>query len=482
MDPLPSLSSVIHSAADSPITPSPRRRPQAPSVRKTQNFANPFRIPPDKELFALRDEQRIQREINHNKMGTSSYYERSPRSPRATFRKLAEVPNPKISPEEQALSHLILAPDPLESQEGLRDYVNQKREIFMAQLAVDTQREELQRIERLEREEQDGLNRKESEIALFREQFRAFLDADAKSLIEARQVAEAKSKQRIEVARQVKMFSQQISALRSDIRLLEDKLQDCEGFKCFLEGLTPVEWRQRHPFPEIYFKDPGQLVEVMQILQDQNTFLLTHCEEAEEFAARCKETFRNRVENRDREIDAMIDQSQADRRRLMETQAQNLQYKTSGKFRHGNEIPKPEYIELADAISQFHQELGFEGIGQGGAVTMLKRIEFTMEDLFIKLAQRDRNAVGDLYKDKLHYRADEERLAKAERKQKEQEEKTQRSIALATMPIKRRYGRPLVKRMTPHISESREKLEEMMKLQTAQKAADQNLLYAANWD
>jgi hypothetical protein len=482
MDSRGSHSSVIHSAADSTIPPSPRRHPQASPTHQSQTFANPFRIPHDNELFALRDEQRMQREIDHGRMGSSSYYERSPNPPRTNFRHLTQVPSPKVSPEEQALSHLIVAPDTAESPEGLRDFVDQKRDIFMAQLAVETQREELQRLERLEREEQDNLNRKESEIALFRDQFRAFLDADAKSLIEARQAAEAKSRQRLEVARRVKFVSQQIASLRNSIMHSEDKLQDCERYKEFLEGLTPLEWRERHPFPELYFKDWEQLVDVMQALQEQNTFLIRHCQEAEECVERCTESLTGMMESRDRENNAMIEKSNADRRRLQETKVQSELFKTAGRFRHGNEFSEAEYGELMDVISDFHEELGFEGIGQGDAVTMLKRIEDRMEELFMILSKRDQTAVGDLFVEKCLHRADEARAERAERKQKEQDEKTQRSIALATMPIKKKHGRPLVKRMTPHIPESREKVEEQLRLQAAQKGADQNLLYGASWD
>jgi hypothetical protein len=466
-----------------PSLSSPQRRAQSELTEFKRFYApSPFRIPDDKEIFAIRNREQIQKQQDRETMKTTSYYMRGVGPSRETFRKLTQVSPPQISAEEETLAQLILSPEANEASEGLRDFIDQKREIFLAQLAIDTKREELQRLERLEREESENLTTKEAEILLFQKQFHAFLDADSNSLIEARRAAEARAKQRLEVSLRIKQVSSQISSLRSDIAHHEEKFQECEGYKEFIEGLTPPEWRAKHPFPELYFKRPEQLLEIMQTLESQNMFLIRHCQEAEELVERCKTQFNGLLEQRDGTITEMTNRKTANRKHLDEKNAVNEQYRVVGEFRFGSEFGEAEFQELLKVVAGFHRELGFEVASTGDAVAMLKRIEDRMELLFQALARKDQNVVKELYVEKVHSRRNKERAEKAAQKQKEQEEKTQRALALATMPIKRRNGRPLIPRTLPMELQSREKREEQMRVEAAQLESDQNLLFGPIWE
>jgi hypothetical protein len=75
-----------------------------------------------------------------------------------------------------------------------------------------------------------------------------------------------------------------------------------------------------------------------------------------------------------------------------------------------------------------------------------------------------------------------ERTEKAAKKQKEQEEKTQRAFALETEPIKRKNGRSLVPRTLQMERQRREKKEEQKKIEAAQLASDQNLFFGPIWE
>jgi hypothetical protein len=151
-------------------------------------------------------------------------------------------------------------------------------------------------------------------------------------------------------------------------------------------------------------------------------------------------------------------------------------------FRHGNEFEEAELSELLAAITEFHGELGFDAGISGDTTTMLKRIEDRMEALFVGLASRDQLRVKEMFIEKLHHRRDQERAEKAAKKQKEQEEKTLRAIQLATKPIVRRTGRPLIERWLPTQFVSRDQREEQLRNAAAQKEFDQNLLYGPRSD
>ena len=442
---------------------------------------DPFRIPLDHEILTLRDELKKQRAATRQCMQRSPHYMRGISQPRENFRKLTEIPPLRENAEEETLAQLILSPDSSEPTEGLRDFIDQKREIFLAQLSIETKREELQRLERLEKEEEQNLAKQEAEITLFREQFQAFLENDGKTTTEARRAAEEKSKQRLEVALKIRQVSSNNSTIRSEIAHFEEKLQECERYKAFLEGLTPPKWRREHPLPEMYFTEPSKLIEVMQSLQDQNMFLIQHCQDAEEVLERFKDKFTNLLKERDGSIDDMVKKREGCRAKLNATRERNETYKVSGDFRHGNELSPMEKEELEEVIREFHAELGFEATSKN-VVTMLRRIENKMEDLSEALDKQDRNVVARMFVEKVHKRLEKERAETAARKQKEQEEKALRAFQLATMPIKRRTGRPLVPRVLPEEADTREEREEQMRILAAQKLADKNLLYGPIWD
>jgi hypothetical protein len=220
----------------------------------------------------------------------------------------------------------------------------------------------------------------------------------------------------------------------------------------------------------------------MHTLEEQNMFLMQHCQDAEETVARYADRFREMLGERDGTITEMKRQEAATRRQLDEKNKGNEQYRLVGAFHFGNEFSEAEFAELGPSIAQFHETLGFKAAGTGDLVTMLKRIEDRMEALFEKLSKQDQEFVKSMYVEKLRHRRELQRAEKAAHEQKEQEEKIQRAVQLATMPIHRKTGRPLMPKMLPAKFQTREKLEEQAKLALAQREADQNLLYGPIWD
>lgn len=446
---------------------------------------NPFSVPDDAEYFALRDEARHRKAQEYREL-KSGHIQRQPLSSRRTnYRQATKVTVAPNSAEEEALGQLILSPDSNQLQDGLRDFIQQKREIFLAQLAIDTKKEELRRLDRLEREEEENLKVKEAEINLFRDQFRTFLESDGKTTMEARHAAEEKAKQRIEVSMQIKQISSQISTLRNEIAHYDEKLQECEEYKKFLEQLTPKDWRKTHPEPEMYFKSPQQLLDIMATLEEQNMFLIRHCQDAEETVERYRSRFNHLLEERDGRITEQLDRRDKRQKELDDMLARNEMYKVTGDFRMGNELSAEEWSELQRAIHDFHKQLGFDAASSKDTGTMLRRIEGLMEEMQIKLdtvSKTDPALLKELAQKKEVERRNQERTEKNIRNKKEQEEKLLKAITLAMMPVKKRTGRPLVQRTIPRTEQTREKMEEELRQRLAQEAADEDLLYGEIWD
>jgi hypothetical protein len=435
---------------------------------------NPFKVPDDREVLEFRaDEQ----ERKH----------REQTAIQDLYRHLRE--DPPTSDCDQTPTDQ--EPDLPEDEPGVestgiftntRDFILQKREIYLSQLGIETKREELARLARLEREEEENLKIREDEIATFRGYFRTFLENDGKITMASRQAAEVKSKQRIELLTQIKQISFQISALRNEIAHHDEKLQECEDYQTFLESLTPKDWRKTHPPPEMYFTKPDQLLTLLATLEEQNMFLITHCQEADEVCDRFRLRFNELLESRDGAITDSVDRKARKERELREVDARNEQYRVTGDFRHGNELPESELTELQIAITEFHGLLGFDPASSNDTATMLSRIESKMEEMTDRLSRVDFKFLKELAQQKELQRRNQERTEKNIREKREQEEKTQKAIQLAMMPIKRRVGRPLTERIIPVKGQSRERKEEELRQKAIREAADTDLLYGAIWD
>jgi hypothetical protein len=142
------------------------------------------------------------------------------------------------------------------------------------------------------------------------------------------------------------------------------------------------------------------------------------------------------LEDRDDTIMESVARKAETRRRLEERNAQNEQFKAVGEFRHGNEIPEVELIDICTAIANLHTELGGDAGATGDNVMMLKRLEDRMEGLTVLLDKRKDGVVRERFAERVRKRRDHERAEKAAKKQKEQDEKMLRTLQLATMPMK----------------------------------------------
>ena len=453
-------------------------------IQNTQSFnnknnekkdINPFKVPDDSNMYKLLNDRKSFKKQTRNSLFTIPL-------PRNEFKAFKTISKPEIPEVEKVLGNLVLNTDNFGKREGLREFISQKREIFLAKLAIDTKNEELERLSRLENEEQTNLKSKEGEINLFRDQFRNFLEFDGQSTMEARRSAEKKSKERIDLSMKIKQVSSQISALRNEIAHQDEKLQECIDYQKFLESLTPNEWRQKNPLPLIYFQEPKQLLNIFSSLEEQNMFLINHCQEAEETVERYRNIFNNLLNNRDITISNLILTKEEKEKELNFKKENNDQYKINGQFHHGNELTNEEYQSIQSAIINFHEQLGFDSTSSNDLNSMMKRIENKMEEMIYKLSLLPDTFVKELANEKEHHRREQDRAEKQIQQKIAQQEKIQKAITLANKPIKKKVGRPLMERMIPLKGHSRLEEEEKIKNEKAQEEADKELLFGQIWD
>ncbi|EPY87404.1 coiled-coil domain-containing protein 37 [Camelus ferus] len=126
--------------------------------------------------------------------------------------------------------------------ENINSYINQKRQMFLIQYALDVKRNEIQRLERLATREEAELKRAERLLEKDAALFDEFLRENDHGSVQALRLAEKESKAKMEKIVQVRDLTTQIMDIKSEISKSEDTLQRYKVYKDFLYKLSPKEW------------------------------------------------------------------------------------------------------------------------------------------------------------------------------------------------------------------------------------------------
>ncbi|KAI3436070.1 hypothetical protein D9Q98_002128 [Chlorella vulgaris] len=126
--------------------------------------------------------------------------------------------------------------------ESMRDLVMRKREIFLAQMGLDTKHSEIAKLEQRTRNWEDALVASEAALEADSQRFEQYLkDNDAK-LQEALRRADVEAHARADKAGEAKQLAAAIAAIKGETSKIEEQLQECQRLKAFLDSVTPEDW------------------------------------------------------------------------------------------------------------------------------------------------------------------------------------------------------------------------------------------------
>lgn len=133
-----------------------------------------------------------------------------------------------------------------QEKENTADFVAKKREMFLVQMALDTKREEIRKLEEKAQMKEEALQRSEQMLEEDAMRFDAFLKENDKKAHDAIKRAEEETKRKQEKNQEIKRLTQQIQAVNSEMSKHREALEDCMRYKNFLDMLTPPEWFEQH--------------------------------------------------------------------------------------------------------------------------------------------------------------------------------------------------------------------------------------------
>eukprot|EP00921_Rhytidocystis_pertsovi_P003082 GHVQ01005143.1.p1 GENE.GHVQ01005143.1~~GHVQ01005143.1.p1 ORF type:complete len:447 (-),score=100.12 GHVQ01005143.1:72-1412(-) len=130
-------------------------------------------------------------------------------------------------------------------KENLRDFVQKKREMFLVQMALDVKKTEIIKLHEKAALKEEALKKSQQMLEEDVARFDTFLHANDAKAHKAMKQAEDLMKTKQEKALKIKQLKGQIAAVQSEISKHREQKEECIKFKNFLDNLTPKEWDQQ---------------------------------------------------------------------------------------------------------------------------------------------------------------------------------------------------------------------------------------------
>lgn len=211
---------------------------------------NPFKLPPDDEIFKMREQDRVNKEQSNQLNASLKIWEKSKRVVASRSDRLKEIIGEEklmtLAEATKAEQDAKLVMPRRQEKENTAEFVAKKREMFLVQMSLDTKRDEIRKLEEKAQMKEEALQRSEQMLEEDTMRFDAFLKENDKKAHDAIKRAEEETKKKQEKNQEIKRLTQQIQALSSEMSKHREALEDCMRYKKFLDMLTPPEWFEQH--------------------------------------------------------------------------------------------------------------------------------------------------------------------------------------------------------------------------------------------
>merc|ERR1719254_202500 len=135
--------------------------------------------------------------------------------------------------------------DPRREKENVSEFVAKKREMFLVQMSLDVKKAEILKLDEKAKQKEEALKKSQQMLDEDVQRFDAFLQNNDQKAHKAMKNAEDMSKKKQDRLQRIKQLKSQLSAIQSEIAKHKEQKDECIKFKCFLEKLTPQEWKDQ---------------------------------------------------------------------------------------------------------------------------------------------------------------------------------------------------------------------------------------------
>ncbi|CUG94218.1 unnamed protein product [Bodo saltans] len=208
---------------------------------------NPFRMPTDEEVFILRDEEKRQNTMERERLKGQPVHEKTTQSARIGAARSQitdeDMDDSRNQSQHQNLhSEVHLPTIDVREKDNMAVYIQKKREMGLARMSLATKRQEIKKLDEEADRSEKRLKQQQDQLASTHEKFNNFLKHSNLEQDAAVKRADIETKAKQEKLLEIKKLSAQIAQLEADKKKNEEQMEQCLGFKKFLDDLTKPSW------------------------------------------------------------------------------------------------------------------------------------------------------------------------------------------------------------------------------------------------
>jgi hypothetical protein len=322
-------------------------------------------------------------------------------------------------------------------QMSMNDFVGEKRQIFLEQLMIERKRSEIHRLESQIVAQEKDIQDTDSALDDTSNQYKMTRSQAEAALARAQRASELAMKKRTGLQKELKLEEQSVTKVRSEISKNRERLDSYRSYQEFMNRVVP-----KGLDPDEFFTSPRVLADEMDSQEERTLFFMKQFQSLErEFEKRLGRVT-SRIDSADddfRLAEAKVTGLPVIDEFTQKLTPSDVKYAASieGELWHLNYLIEHAYANC------FGSEQCF------GSLLMLERIEKALEDLYRLIGSINPAFVQAKQLKKDEKRMEKQRLEIEARKEAEQKLKYDQAVERAQMPIKKRTGRPPVKRMLP---------------------------------
>jgi hypothetical protein len=343
----------------------------------------------------------------------------------------------------------------------ISEFVVEKREIFLIQLMIDKKLRELEELSGKVKIEEEEFEESEKHLERLSEEYKHKTVQCEADVAAGRIAAEAATTRRIDLQRKFKLSTQKVAEMRAQIRRNEQTLELYRGYRVFLGMVEEMETRK-------IGKDPEDLLDIFAGIEGDNMFLMEQYDVAKETIGRGVDPLAASLATIERQLE-VVEKKQVGVLKsgdFVGTLSEN-----DIKMAHATET---ELHRLENVVRRAY--LGcFRTQGDGSAMGLLEQIESGLERMYAAVETINPVWFKAKQKEREEERLEQRRIARAERKAAELKTKMEHALARATRPVRRRNGRPAIRRMMPVLIRPVD--EEKVKAERRERRRIEALLY-----
>ncbi|NXP22469.1 CP100 protein, partial [Scytalopus superciliaris] len=232
---------------------------------------NPFTIPSDADIFAIRDKEIKKAKAERERMKTLKVHEKTTYSTkikersglRKALKKEEEEEGRKQAKSQERLKalqeilskKLAMQKDYTAEKETFCGYINDRREIFFLEYAMAVKRDEIKKMENTAKKEEKKLEKAEKRLEKDAAMFEEFLKENQNNSVQALKMVKEETSAKMKKVTEIRAITSQIKKVQSDISRTEDTLQEYKMYRDILYRLSPEEWQKEHGKKHTKYKD-----------------------------------------------------------------------------------------------------------------------------------------------------------------------------------------------------------------------------------